>query len=115
MEKQAIGRAVRQGMNSKCTKVARFVVVNSIEYDTYKRNMEIRNKLIEKMKKGCRDMNEVNMKCQLINCLKVKRTESQIDFYMNINGEIHGNVKGKENVNCLNVKCEKRKMSDEPC
>jgi len=44
-EKQAIGRAVRQGMDGgEPTRVVRFVVSNTIEEETYLRNKATRNK-----------------------------------------------------------------------
>ena len=51
-ERQAIGRAVRQGMSlndrnenyKKITKVLRFVVKNTIEHETHERNEKIRMK-----------------------------------------------------------------------
>jgi len=79
-ERQAVGRAVRQGMKGReATKVIRFVVRDTIEHETHERNQDMRRKLME---------NASDDNLDSIEYLTMKRTQSEIDFYRNINSNL---------------------------
>ena len=88
-ERQAVGRAVRQGMADegedeegavKTTQVIRLVVAGSIEEETHRRNEEIRkeSQMDEEMAGG------VGHKSNLKKSLRIERRNSEIEFYCNI-------------------------------
>ena len=76
VERQAIGRAVRQGMDQRgtATKVVRFVVRNTIEQETHERNQEVREQ-DDGMNRDLMQMPGTKME---------DRTRDEIDFFMNI-------------------------------
>ena len=86
-ERQAVGRAGRQGMEENTTKVIRFVVAGTIEEETHKRNEKMRRE--SAMEDECHDeaVKYKQMKSKLNKSLKIKRRNSEIEFYLNIKEE----------------------------
>ena len=85
-ERQAIGRAVRQGMDERgiATKVLRLVIRDTIEQQTHDRNARMREQATNDEEKS--RVERENMKWKLSHSLKMEdRTQDEIDFYVNIN------------------------------
>eukprot|EP01083_Nonionella_stella_P299904 1021196_1 len=109
-ERQAVGRAVRQGMsaNGRATKVLRFVASDTIEHETHIRNEEMRQKL--------KEHGEGN-DCDGFKYLRLKRTKDEIEFYMKINDVICNEQSDcdKENVNNINKPKNKSSRKRRKC
>ena len=88
-ERQAIGRAVRQGMDERgtATKVIRLVVRDSIEQETHERNEAVRaqqNSELHSNNDGVK-VEGANYDLALLNGLKIEdRSNDEIDFFLNI-------------------------------
>ena len=85
MERQAVGRAVRQGMDERgsATKVVRLVIRDTIEQEIHDRNGKVRDQTSNGTEKA--KMERENMRWKLSHSLKMEdRTQDEIDFYLNI-------------------------------
>eukprot|EP00484_Ammonia_sp_Unknown_P002448 CAMPEP_0197074852 /NCGR_PEP_ID=MMETSP1384-20130603/211316_1 /TAXON_ID=29189 /ORGANISM="Ammonia sp." /LENGTH=394 /DNA_ID=CAMNT_0042513693 /DNA_START=1 /DNA_END=1181 /DNA_ORIENTATION=+ len=87
-ERQAVGRAVRQGMSESLhctTNVIRFVVKDSIEHETHKRNEHLRHKLHSNI-----------LENEAMQYLRMTREQHEIDFYMNIKKKVEAEEQKEE-------------------
>ena len=87
-ERQAIGRAVRQGMDERgiATKVIRLVVQDSIEQETHERNAKVREQQNTELHSNNGVKREGhNYDSSLLDGLKIEdRTNEEIEFFVNI-------------------------------